>query len=37
MVLGAVFISVQLATLLLIPSSLLAIAAGLMFDRPRQP
>jgi hypothetical protein len=33
MVLGAVFISVQLATLLLIPSSLLAIAAGLMFDR----
>jgi hypothetical protein len=37
MVLGAVFISVQLATLLLIPSSLLAIAAGLLFDRPRQP
>jgi len=37
MVLGAVFISVQLATLLLIPSSLLAIAAGMLFSRPRQP
>ena len=37
MVLGAVFISVQLAGLLLIPSSLLAIAAGMLFQRREHP